>query len=191
MKYTFRPLRWDGPRRKDIERYSRYWFKATWSETITLLERELHMLRAEQIVIEADFREQDLRIDGLPRQNARRPSFPGVRLAFDSLHGPLIYATDAFTLWEHNVRAIALTLESLRRVDRYGVTGSGEQYTGWRQIEAAADGELSVDEARELLDFYGGYAHAVKVTHPDRPGGNRDAFERVQRARKVLEVNSE
>jgi hypothetical protein len=38
--------------------------------------------------------------------------------------------------WQHNVRAIALGLEALRKVDRYGITRRGEQYAGWKALPA-------------------------------------------------------
>lgn len=130
-----RPLTgWDGPRTPAHERRSRWTFKAPWSDTLTLLERELRHLAARDVVLEADFREQDLRLDGLPRANARQPEDPAVRISFDSKHGPLVYAADSCEYWQHNVRSIALGLEALRAVDRYGITRRAEQYTGWRQI---------------------------------------------------------
>lgn len=130
-----RPLTgWDGPRTPAHERRSRWTFKAPWSDTLTLLERELRHLAARDVVLEADFREQDLRLDGLPRANARQPEDPAVKISFDSKHGPLVYAADSCAYWQHNVRSIALGLEALRAVDRYGITRRAEQYTGWRQI---------------------------------------------------------
>ena len=69
----------------------------------------------------------------MPRANAS-PKSPAVVIAFESKHGPLQYATDAFTHWQANVRAVALGLEALRRVERYGITKHGEQYTGWKQL---------------------------------------------------------
>jgi hypothetical protein len=44
----------------------------------------------------------------------------------------LVYATDACDFWQHNVRSIALGLEALRAVDRYGISRRGEQYAGYR-----------------------------------------------------------
>lgn len=83
--------------------------------------------------------------DGLPRADARAGA-PGVILAFDSRHGPLRYACDRFVKspwkresgedWQHNLRAVALTLESLRAVDRYGATKDGQQYRGYAQLPA-------------------------------------------------------
>lgn len=136
MRYVFRPLRWTGPSTPASRRRSRWTFKAGWQDTLDLLGRELEHLHAKDIVIEADFREQDLRLDGMPRANARQPEHPGIRLAFESKYGPLVYATDSCAFWQHNVRSIALGLEALRAVDRYGVTKRGEQYTGWKELDS-------------------------------------------------------
>lgn len=45
--------------------------------------------------------------------------------------------------WQINLRAIALGLEALRKLDRYGITSRGEQYTGWRAIEATPSSEFA------------------------------------------------
>src|SRR5206468_4280936 len=135
MRMTFRPLTWLGPTTPAYRRRSRYAFKASWKGTLDLLERELTYLKAGEIAIEADFAESDIRLDGMPRGNARQPQFPGIRLAFNSKAGPLVYQTDTCEFWQHNVRSIALGLEALRAVDRYGITTRHEQYQGYRQIE--------------------------------------------------------
>ena len=155
----------------------------TWSATLDLLDRELYYLDAENVVIQADFTERDLRIDGTVRANARQPGHPGIRIAFESMHGPLTYATDSCEFWQHNVRSIALGLEALRAVDRYGVTRRGEQYTGWLQIEAG--GTTSVAAAEALIGSYGGLTAALYGSHPDH-GGSTTAFQRVIAARDLL-----
>lgn len=152
MQYTFRPLRWAEASTPATSRRSRWTFKAGWQDTLNLLARELEYLGARDVVIEADFREQDLRLDGMPRSNARQPEHPGVRIAFESKYGPLVYSTDSCAFWQHNVRSIALGLEALRAVDRYGVTRRGEQYTGWKEISSApADAPLSDADAWGVL----------------------------------------
>lgn len=184
MQVIFRPLAWVGPTTHPDYRRTRWAFKASWHSTLDLLDRELTFLGAGHIVIEADFREHDLRLDGMPRGNARPPEFPGVRLSFESNHGPLMYATDSCEFWQHNVRSIALSLQALRSVDRYGVTRSGEQYTGWRAIEATA-GVATVGQAQGLLSSYGGLRDALFATHPDH-GGTSEDFQAVQKARDFL-----
>ncbi|MCA1570764.1 MAG: J domain-containing protein [Chloroflexi bacterium] len=206
MNYTFRPLGpWLEP---DTDpRRSRYTFKAPWSDTLNLLAYELDHLDARNIVLQADFREQDLRADGMPRSNARQPTHPGVRVAFDSKHGALTYATDSCEFWQHNVRSIGLGLEALRAVDRYGVTRRGEQYTGWKQLPSgiAMPAAMTVEDAvRFLLDAADDhltgvgavltlpvtreavYRRAAKLLHPDA-GGDTAAFQRLQEAKRVLD----
>ena len=158
MKATFRPLTWTGPSTPAAQRRSRWTFKASWSDTLTLLDGELAHLGAHEVVIEADFREKDIRLDGMPRASAPQPEHPGVRIAFESKHGPLVYAADSCTDWQHNVRSIALGLEALRAVDRYGITRRAEQYAGWRQIEAkGTEPEMTAELARDLLLAYVGH----------------------------------
>ncbi len=209
MNYTFRPLSQWTEAETDPRR-SRYTFKAPWQDTLNLLAYELDHLDAEHVVLQADFREQDLRLDGMPRANALQPAHPGVRVAFDSKHGPLIYATDSCEFWQHNVRSIGLGLEALRAVDRYGVTRRGEQYTGWKQLPSgiATPAPMTVeDAARFLLDSadldlgdditpviamtearQAVYRLAVKQLHPDR-GGDTVEFQRLQEAKRVLDAH--
>lgn len=126
--------------------------------------------------------ETDIRLDGWPRGNAT-PRHHGVILAFESKHGPLKYATARYYPWQANLRAIALGLEALRAVDRYGVTKRGEQYAGWKALPAG-DGP-SVARGWRLIEEHGGVREALKATHPDRGGDARD-FADVQAAREGL-----
>lgn len=156
-------------------------FRAGWSDTLWKLESELGKLGARDVVIELALTESEIRLDGWPRSDAR-PSHPGVIVSFDSKHGALRYGTDAFPDWQANVRAIALGLEALRKVERYGIGKRGEQYAGWRQL-SAGDSDL-VQRGRELIGEHGGSTAALKATHPDH-GGNPDDFRAVQAARSA------
>lgn len=180
---SFRPLErpvGDGP-----TRYSN--FKASWTNTVTLLERELRAHGARRCVLEIDFREQDLRLDGLPRAD-RSARSPGVVLSFEATRVPgrpsLRYEVATFTDWKDNVRAIALGLEALRAVDRYGVTKRGEQYAGWKQIEASV-GEGNARHGRELIGAAGSLQEALKAAHPDHGGADGD-FRDVIAARETM-----
>lgn len=217
MRYTTRPLSgWDGTRTPADQRRSRWTFKASWSSTLELLERELAYLDAGDVVLEVDIREQDLRLDGSPRANAREPQDPAVRLSFESKHGPLIYQCDSVDFWQHNVRSIALGLEALRAVDRYGITRRAEQYTGWRQIgggpaivtdapmtrAAAAEtlarysigyanpsGDALAAETRAILDNPSRLTTAARLAQRSAhpdTGGTAEAFQKVQAAIAVL-----
>lgn len=177
-------------------------FSAPWRSTLDLLDRELHYLgksnRNAPTILQIAMREQDFRIDGLPRANAK-PTHPGVILSIESKHGPLSYPCDRFDRWQDNLRAIALSLEALRKVDRYGVTRNAEQYTGFKAIEspsmsaAAAEVYLLSFDPDEVTDRNGRAVNIERVyrvargkAHPDRLGGSREAWDRVERAGAVL-----
>jgi hypothetical protein len=208
VNVTFRPIDgWPGePTPTHRRRRSR--FEAPYSATLELLERELKHLGARLVVIQLHLSEGDIRLDGLPRANAR-PTSPGVIVSFESRHGPLRYFTDVFDRWQDNLRAVALGLEALRKVDRYGISRRGEQYRGWRAIEGGG-GEGSPREraARFVLDhvphskaspqkllddlaagytdgLMSAYRVAAKRLHPDA-GGDPGMFERLQEARDLL-----
>lgn len=197
----FRPvITWPGARTK-FPRQSP--FGSDWRATMNLLDKELRQLDAKHLVIEVDCDESQIRRDGQPRADARMRS-PGVILSFDSRHGPLRYACDAFLAYRDNIRALALGLEALRKVERYGIATRAEQYTGWKALPsgiALGAGPMSRAEATAVLadlagGFYDGvdsspetikaaFRHALKLHHPDQ-GGARAAFDALERARAVL-----
>ena len=202
MRYQFRPLQWTGAITPAAQRRTSP-FQATYPATLELLFREADKLGASDLVIEADIAERDIRTDGLPRANARFGSHPGVVIAFGSRHGPLRYATDAYDRWQANLRAVALSLEALRSVDRYGVSRTGQQYTGWRALAAAASSGFgtadeaiawmrrqygrSEPEAAALLSPEGLHRRLAKILHPDA-GGSRADWDRLDAARQLLET---
>lgn len=199
MGYTFRPLgHWPRESTPRYNRRSHATFRAAWSDTLWELESELDKIGARNVVIQADFRDGDIRLDGLPKANARVPEHPGVIVSFDSPYGPLQYMTDEHANWQHNVRAIALGLKALRAVDRYGITKTGEQYTGWKALPTGS-GITTREAAAELIGRLSGvaptdddgwrtaYRAAIKKAHPDG-GGDADTFQKVQDAGKLLGI---
>lgn len=175
-------------------------FSAPFSRTVMLLGKELAHLGATRIVLELDLQERDIRLDGFPRANAR-PDTPAVAVAFESRYGPLRYSSGVFTDWTDNLRGIALGLEALRAVDRYGVTKRGEQYAGWKALPQStdpADRMLTEEDAYEVLDRVLGpggnrggidarIREAQRKTHPD-VGGDPDDFRAVMKAKEILGV---
>lgn len=164
------------------------------TDTLGLLERELDAIRAKEVELLVAIPAGQFRLDGRPRADAK-PEHPGVVLSFETKVGQLAYPCDTFTTWQANLRGIALSLEALRKVDRYGVTSHGEQYRGFLAIESSAT--TSVDEARAFLyevasPMGGGWTSddamiraAKRRAHPDT-GGNPDLFQQVLDAERIL-----
>lgn len=211
MRLVYRPIEvWPGDLTPDSERTPSP-FSAEWRTTLDELQREVEYLADEDalVVCQLAVRERDLTLaDGL-RADAS-PAHPGVVLSFDTRqHGPLRYWTDQFThvayrsqraqhAWRHNLRAIVLGLESLRRVERYGIANRGEQYTGWQQLPSGADTReastrLLLAEAHSDWAAWppeheyqvSVYRRALRNAHPDH-GGSTERLQAVRDAARYL-----
>jgi hypothetical protein len=200
---TFRPmLAWPGAQTPYYQR-QRAKFNTPYNKTVDLLERELGMLAAKEIVVQVALEPRDFTGDHQVRSSARRPSMPGVVLTFVSQKtrppSPLSFPCDRFDNWEDNLRAVALSLEALRLVDRYGVTRSAEQYRGFAALPNPAG--MTTQQAAEFLAGLSRESavavmadrnaaerarrSALANAHPDT-GGSAQAFQKVQEAAAVL-----
>lgn len=185
-------------------------FRSRYVQTLDDLETELNHLRAKEIVLQAAIAWGDIRNDGWPKSNAAF-RHAGVILTFETKDGrPLSFPCDAYSDWQANLRAIALSLEALRAVNRYGVTRRAEQYQGWKRIAPPSDAPFSSkeDAARFIAEVaYRGekfdhptrlvsdeqlrqysYRRAAAKLHPDNPAGSHDAFVKLQAALALLET---
>jgi hypothetical protein len=162
MQIQFRPLAvW--PHKPTAHR-RRAAFKTSYPRTLGLLEREVRALGGRDITMGVGLDEYDIRQDGQPRANARARIHPGVEISFDSRdHGRQTFATDEYDDWQDNVRAIALSLEALRAVERWGVS-KGRQYTGFALLAAGPGLE---EQGRLLVQRWGSIKEALRHTHPD------------------------
>jgi hypothetical protein len=196
-------------KRREHDSYRRQ--EIPWSETRSDLERELRQIGVREAQVQLALTERDIRIDGEIRANAKL-LHPGVVLSF--VHpkvGPVLFACDRWTTWQANIRGIAKGLEALRLVERYGITQSFEQYTGWKAIGAGVPmpaAQMTADEAARFiadhadasdqpgladriladpakyLDY--AYRRAAKALHPD-VGGDEVKFKRLQEAKALLD----
>lgn len=167
-------------------------FSANFAATLELLRREIGYLSGTNVVIEAGYETGQIRNDGWPRSTAHA-SHPGVVLGFRTPDGPL--------------RAIGLTLELLRGLERYGVTRGRQQYRGWKALPAGQSaGPTPADAAQALVALAGmewcdalgaslvrGHGPVVEevkrraqqLTHPDA-GGSVEDFQAVGRLLETL-----
>lgn len=197
---SFRPLD-QFPGKRSSPRRSQ--FKSTYSQTMELLDRELSHLQATDVVISLDCDERELRRDGMPRADCR-PKSPAVVISFHSRKsGHMQFPCATFTDWQDNIRAIAMSLEALRQVDRYGVTQNHEQYKGWSKLADHSKPQMTPEQAANVIarhsksdpywilnssdKFRATLKSALVATHPDKHGGDETKFREVQAARDVLE----
>lgn len=189
-----------GPWRRPVTdpRLPAYRFTAPWSATLALLETELRHLDVQGVVaVRVDVQAGGIRRDGMLKADARVKS-PAVAISFASKHGPLSYATDNYDHWQANVRAVALSLNALRAVDRYGISRTGEQYAGWRAIAAPRAAAFATVE--DAIGWLRGHPdlgdttglsptallqRAVRVMHPD-VAPDRARWDLLQEARQLI-----
>jgi hypothetical protein len=206
--YTVRPLvdftvfKRTGKRRPNP--FPKY--RWSWPTTLSDLKYELGKLDATDVVMQIACTPEDLRLDGMLRANVK-VAHPGVVLSFTSKHGPLSYATDTFEgrwlgdppNWQINTRAIALGLEALRKIDRYGIGAYGQQYAGYKALPAGTgDGasHMTISQAESLItsivgafdrsDGHERWRRARVMVHPDRRDGDRTLWDQVEQAGVVL-----
>lgn len=209
MRCVTRPLTIEARTRLKGIRVEYSQFSASWSSTLDLLDRELrHLGVRDEFVMQIDVTEVDLKLNGELRANAR-PASAAAAISIDTrARGALLFVCGKFPHWQENVRAIALGLEALRKVDRYGITQASEQYRGFGALPPGTPmpaAKMTVEEAARLLAEQanmasgndmnaadvmsdGGefaYRTAAKVLHPD-VGGDAEQFRLITEARDVL-----
>lgn len=223
---TFQPLdtaTWPGPFTADNDRAPSR-FSASWDSTLRLLRDEVaHASDRTGGVLEVPFpRSRIYRDGGGVHAAAAAPSTDAVAVSFTMPGvGPMRFAVDRYKGtgygswlpgWQANVRAIALGLEALRAVDRYGITRRAEQYRGWRALgtgdeSATALGSgMTIMEAATLIAEHTDdptgwlpdvqqdpsfalslFRDAAKLHHPDQ-GGNPAVMASIITARDVLQA---
>lgn len=201
---TLKPIdSWPGALTKNRKRSQ---FDSSLSSTLEVLRRELRYLGARGVVLQIALQEKDFRIDGYPRATAR-PDHPGIIISFASSNvGDQSYPCDTYQSWQDNLRAVALALEALRKVERYGVDKRGARYAGFKALPSGIvlPPLMSREEAAEVIashtnEWYSAgqilasdemrdaaIKRAKVATAPDRHDGNRDQWDRVDRAVQVL-----
>ncbi len=168
LNATFRPLtQWPPGPRTGTKKSGQ--FKATWLQTLDLLEYELGKLRARDVVIQIEDPEgiKGIRNDGSIRIVSTKfyRNLSGIVLSFESPKGNISMPCDRYDYWQDNLRAIALSLEALRAVDRYGVTKGNEQYRGWAKLEAPSNG-MDRSKALEVIASILGVPREAVNTNP-------------------------
>jgi hypothetical protein len=201
-------------------------FKASYPKTVDLLKDELRRVDARRAALQTGHYGDDIRMDGLPRVNAKTPRFPGVSLSFEKwipngtfneqkqplgTYELLEFPCATFNDWEDNLRAIALTLRSIRETKKYGVgrVDRDQHYEGFkhRRVEARTgtdnNAKLTPDAAAAVIaacaeggwtaetllksgtELESAYRQAARNTHPDF-GGTAHSMAKVNEAVTVL-----
>lgn len=191
IRYATLPPIWPGGKRTAYPKRSN--FATPWVKTLGQLDKELwHLGVRNDVVCETGFEQWQIRLDGQPRAGVAAKGDQAVILNFTSKHGPLRYWCDTYDRRQDNIRAITLSLEALRSVERWGVLNRGEQYTGNLALPVGmgpTEAEQFIrdhgDHSSEVRTLRAVYLSAAKKLHPDA-GGDRHDWDALQRAKEVL-----
>lgn len=189
-------------------------FNSSWAQTLELLEHETFHLSARDgsVVIGTFHRPHDVLKSGQLRPETKMPAKPAVVVYFETYdeqqgrYQPAQFECDQFLQWKDNVRAVALGLQALRKVDRYNVGKTGAQYAGYLALPpapitlAAMSAEDAAQELAKLAPWTSqqilsdadimkaAYTNAAKKAHPDR-GGSHAQMAAINVAAQVLRAH--
>jgi hypothetical protein len=190
------PLQWpQGRPRTERWRRERAKFDVTFTRARDNIVAEIGRLAGRypdpQIVISTNIA---LRRDGLPLANQRQPDDPGVAVYFLYKKRQMSFACDRWEKIEHNMQAIAKTIEALRGITRWGTGDMLEAaFTGFTALPAPIVAGMR-RPWREVFGFPPGsipdrdqvqrrFRELASVRHPDA-GGSTDAMAELNAARQ-------
>lgn len=180
------PLRWpEGqPRKAWVERRNAA-FKVTLAKARDHLSTELRLLDASNVVITANV---PVRRDGTVYASVPEPLDPGVAVYFTLRGRTYVFACDAFYKFVHNLRAIGLTVQSFRAMDRYGATEMLEQaLTAFAALPPAGRKPwhevLSVSPNATAEAIQQAFKRLAVIHHPDASTGNAARMTEINAAR--------
>jgi hypothetical protein len=178
------PVGWP---RNDVHEIAQ--FKVDYNTAVRGLAYELGRLGAESAYLSTD---RELRVDGTPRVD-RNPVSPAVAVYFVRNGKQLCIPCDKFQTVRDNIRAVGLTLESIRRMERYGTSQTVEAtLSGFAALPAEASPNAGPRAWHEVLQvspdadpavIKAVYRKLALKYHPDnQTTADHDKFLEVQRA---------
>jgi len=188
------PLCWpDGRPRTAPGNRTHARFKTPFAKARDNLIREIKLLGGSEMIFSSDI---PRRQDGLPYADAKPKSGdPGIAAYFTRNGKQFCFACDCYLSVDDNLQAIALTVEALRGIARWGTGDMMEAaFRGFLALpEPSAESWWKVlgvpinadkDQAKEA------YRLLLKKHHPD-VGGDPEMFLRVQEAWQQFERNAQ
>jgi hypothetical protein len=163
-------------------------FKATYTQTINLLDREARQLGGRDVVVELVCESNNI---GARGGVLRDPKDPSVRITVTTKKRAINLTCTRFSHWHENLRGCALTLERLRLLEAYGCIRGDEQYAGFAALPNNSDGraeaEAFIRQHSGGLSGVEGWRVAAKRLHPDT-GGSAELFQKLQDSKQALGI---
>lgn len=164
--------------------------EVTFGTALNRLLRELRLMGVEDhaITISSDV---PLRADGFPRADRGEPQDPGIAVYFKFDGRDLSFACDSYKTTRDNLRALALTIEALRGIQRWGASDLMDRaFRGFAALPERATSPwketlgFKTDEKITVEKIETRFRDLVKKHHPDY-GGNEETFRQIVEARSI------
>lgn len=170
------PLEWPKGQPRTSSR-SNGSFRRTLTQARTQLIRQTQLAGGSSILISSNY-------GGL---SGKQPSDPGVAIYFNQRGKRLGMGCDTWKKIEHNLSALANTIEAMRGIERWGCGHLMEQAFAAFECLPAPDSWRSVlglpqDATLDRDAIKGRYNFLVKKFHPDA-GGSPEQFKKITDAR--------
>lgn len=160
-------------------------FKVGMGEAVSHLYDELDRLGADDIIVSSNMQ---VRLDGRPYAKQNRIEDPGVAVYFTYNGAQQCIPCDKWDSVKDNVRAIGLTVEALRGLERWGakemvnaafrgfkalpeaiIMGEGTARAWWEVLEIPRDSDIQTAQRA--------YKELLQTKHPDRGGSDSEFIE--------------
>jgi hypothetical protein len=185
------PLQWPIGRARTAEHQRKYGNlnKMPAGRIRQLLAKEMRLMNVSNWVISSNVA---VRNDGLPYANQKAPDDPGVVLYFTRKGVDIAISCDSWHYVDANLRAIGLTIEAIRGMERWGTEEMIDRaFTGFKALpETIIMGEhtsrawyevLQVAQTADWEVIDAAYKRLLHKVHPDK-GGSDYAFQELQNA---------
>lgn len=171
------PLQWPaGWPRTEPGRREHSKFKQDVNSALRFLKREVQLLGATNLVLSSNY---TLGVDA--------PKDPGVVAYFVYNKSPVAIPCDRWLKLCDNIYAIALTIEAMRGMERWGAKHMIEaMFTGFKRLEAKTGGiswweVLGVPSTATASQITEAYRDKARICHPDK-GGSHEAMTNLNAA---------
>lgn len=177
------PLYWpEGWKRTLNPELSR--FKTGFGAARVKLSAEIQRMGGTGVIISTNV---PLRNDGMPRASAPEPRDAGVAVYFRYKGKDMVFACDKFRYSRENIYAIAMTIDALRGIERWGASDMMERaFSGFKALESSTGREwwqvlnVSQNSSKEIIDA--SFRVMLRKCHPDA-GGSHEAMTELNQAR--------
>lgn len=193
------PLQWPLGRQRTSEYDRRYGQlnKMPAGRIRQLLYAELRKMDVANVVVSSNLA---VRKDGLPYVGQKQPDDPGVVLYFTRKGIDIAIACDAWNTVDANLRAISLTVEAIRGMERWGTEEMVDRtFTGFKALPDAIitpppsrrwHDVLGVSENAARQEIVNAYRNLAKIHHADAGGDDAKFIEITQAYNEGMRVQA-